>query len=96
MSNQLPYTPKQFPINGAQRHLRSHTRDALQALRGLRKETNNLREQIARFLADGKVDQEPRHADEQAGADRCVGVRRGDLLFLFKRLQRKSSTKTEL
>lgn len=58
MSNQLPYTPKQFTLNGlngiSDRTLEMH----FKLYEGYVKETNNLREQIARFLADGKVDQE--------------------------------------
>jgi Fe-Mn family superoxide dismutase len=58
MSNQLPYTPKQFALNGlngiSDRTLEMH----FKLYEGYVKETNNLGEQIARFLADGKVDQE--------------------------------------
>jgi Fe-Mn family superoxide dismutase len=58
MSNQLPYTPKQFSLNGlngiSDRTLEMH----FKLYEGYVKETNNLGEQIARFLADGKVDQE--------------------------------------
>jgi superoxide dismutase, Fe-Mn family len=58
MSNQLPYTPKQFALNGlngiSDRALEMH----FKLYEGYVKETNNLNEQIARFLADGKVDQE--------------------------------------
>lgn len=58
MSNQLPYTPKQFALNGlngiSDRALEMH----FKLYEGYVKETNNLNEQIASFLADGKVDQE--------------------------------------
>jgi len=50
MSNQLPYTPKQFALNGlngvSDRTLEMHVK----LYEGYVKETNNLREQIARFL----------------------------------------------
>ncbi|MGQ0593005.1 MAG: hypothetical protein ACT4QB_10230 [Gammaproteobacteria bacterium] len=58
MSNKPPYTPKQFALNGlngiSDRTLKMH----FKLYEGHVKETNNLREQIARFLANGKVDQE--------------------------------------
>ncbi|MGH8567861.1 MAG: superoxide dismutase [Gammaproteobacteria bacterium] len=58
MSNQLPYTAKQFALNGLN-GISDHTLEMhFKLYEGYVKETNNLSEQIARFLADGKVDQE--------------------------------------
>jgi superoxide dismutase, Fe-Mn family len=58
MNNQLPYTPKQFALHGLNGISDPTLEMHFKLYEGYVKETNNLSEQIARFLADGKVDQE--------------------------------------